>query len=168
MSRGEPSAGGCSQSFVFHPLVPFIHSFKEAYPDIELELTSNEGFVDLIEKRTDGAIRIGRNGFNFACPAAGKEPALRKVSLTEEGQDFLPHAEEVLASAEAACASVGAGSAYQQLKNGELVQVLEDYPLISDSAIWAVYPSLRLLAPKVRAFIDYYAEQYQSPPYWDR
>ena len=33
----------------------------------------------------------------------------RKVSLTEEGQAFLPHAEEVLSSVEAARASVGAG-----------------------------------------------------------
>lgn len=30
------------------------------YPDITLELTSNEGVVDLLEKRTDVAIRIGR------------------------------------------------------------------------------------------------------------
>ena len=35
----------------------------------------------------------------------------RKVSLTEEGLAFLPHAEEVLASVEAARAAVGAGSA---------------------------------------------------------
>jgi len=47
-------------------------------------------------------------------------------------------------------------SAYKHLQRGELVQVLEDYPLVSDTAIWAVYPSSRLLAPKVRAFIDYF------------
>lgn len=58
-------------------------------------------------------------------------------------------------------------SIYQQLKSGELVQVLQDYPLISDTAIWAVYPSSRLLAPKVRAFIDYFSEYFGSPPYWD-
>lgn len=40
--------------------MPLVSDFNEAYPDIELELTSNEGFVDLIEKRTDVAIRIGR------------------------------------------------------------------------------------------------------------
>ena len=58
-------------------------------------------------------------------------------------------------------------SAYQQLERGELVQILKDYPLVSDTAIWAVYPSSRLLAPKVRAFIDYLNEYYGSPPYWD-
>lgn len=57
--------------------------------------------------------------------------------------------------------------AYQQLKSGELVQVLEDYPLANDTAIWVVYPSSRFLAPKVRAFIDHFADYYGSPPYWD-
>lgn len=56
---------------------------------------------------------------------------------------------------------------YQHLKEGSLVQVLEDYPLIDNSAIWVVYPSSRLLAPKVRAFIDYFSEFYQAPQYWD-
>lgn len=58
-------------------------------------------------------------------------------------------------------------SVYKQLKEGTLVQVLEDYPLDSDVAIWVVYPSSRLLAPKVRAFIDYFTEFYGNPPYWE-
>lgn len=47
---------------------------------------------------------------------------------------------------------------YQQIERGELVQVLKEYPLVSNTAIWAVYPSSRLLAPKVRVFIEYFAE----------
>ncbi|QBF84463.1 LysR family transcriptional regulator [Shewanella maritima] len=46
--------------FVLHQLVPLVAEFRQAYPDIELQLTSNEGYVDLIENRTDLAIRIGR------------------------------------------------------------------------------------------------------------
>lgn len=64
VSRGELPAGrlrvDAASPFVFHQLVPLIKSFKQSYPDIELELTSNEGFVDLLEKRTDVAIRIGK------------------------------------------------------------------------------------------------------------
>ncbi|GAL02118.1 transcriptional regulator LysR family [Photobacterium aphoticum] len=45
---------------MFHQLIPLVKAFKQAYPDIELELTSNEGFVDLLEKKTDLAIRIGQ------------------------------------------------------------------------------------------------------------
>jgi len=59
-------------------------------------------------------------------------------------------------------------SVYQHLARGELIQVLSDYPLATDTAIWAVYPSSRLLAPKVRVFIDYFADYYGNPPYWDK
>lgn len=59
-------------------------------------------------------------------------------------------------------------SVYQHLKSGQLVEVLEHYPLISDTAIWAVYPSSRQVAPKVRAFIDYLVEYYGEPTYWDK
>lgn len=58
-------------------------------------------------------------------------------------------------------------SIYKQLSEGTLVQLLPDYPLSSDTAIWAVYPSSRLLAPKVRAFIDYFAQYFGDTPYWE-
>ncbi|ETX11020.1 LysR family transcriptional regulator [Marinomonas ushuaiensis DSM 15871] len=45
--------------FVLHQLVPLVKPFKAAYPDIELELVSSDSIIDLIEKRTDLAIRIG-------------------------------------------------------------------------------------------------------------
>ncbi|HHX8673960.1 TPA: LysR family transcriptional regulator [Vibrio alginolyticus] len=64
ITRGELPKGrlrvDAASPFVLHQLVPLIQPFKEAYPDIQLDLTSNEGFVDLLEKRTDVAIRIGR------------------------------------------------------------------------------------------------------------
>lgn len=64
ISRGELPAGrlriDAASPFVFHQLVPLIQSFKQVFPDIQLEITSNEGFVDLLEKRTDLAIRIGK------------------------------------------------------------------------------------------------------------
>ena len=58
-------------------------------------------------------------------------------------------------------------SVYRHLANGELVPILEQYPLVSRTAIWAVYPSSRLLAPKVRAFIDYFAGRFAGTPYWE-
>ena len=64
ISRGEKPKGrlrvDAASPFIFHQLIPLVQSFKEAYPEIDLELTSNEGFVDLIEKKTDLAIRIGK------------------------------------------------------------------------------------------------------------
>ncbi|WP_299689805.1 LysR family transcriptional regulator [uncultured Vibrio sp.] len=57
---------------------------------------------------------------------------------------------------------------YEQVKNGSLVEVLPDFPLDNLAAIWAVYPSSRLVAPKVRAFLDYFSNYYGTPPYWER
>jgi DNA-binding transcriptional LysR family regulator len=62
--RGELPQGrlrvDAASPFVFNQLVPLMKDFRAAYPDIELALTSNEGYVDLLEKRTDVAIRIGK------------------------------------------------------------------------------------------------------------
>ncbi|UXI03664.1 LysR substrate-binding domain-containing protein [Photobacterium sp. TY1-4] len=64
VSRGELPKGrlrvDAATPFLFHQLVPLIQPFREAYPDIELVMTSHEGYVDLLEKQTDVAIRIGR------------------------------------------------------------------------------------------------------------
>ncbi|TYK64666.1 LysR family transcriptional regulator [Colwellia echini] len=59
-------------------------------------------------------------------------------------------------------------SAYQELNSGKLLHILKDFPLVSNTDIWAVYPSSRLLAPKVRAFIDYFANHFGNSPYWDQ
>jgi DNA-binding transcriptional LysR family regulator len=45
--------------FMLHVLVPLIEGFRARFPEVELELSSNEGFIDLIEKRADVAFRIG-------------------------------------------------------------------------------------------------------------
>ncbi|CAM3803859.1 LysR substrate-binding domain-containing protein [Parendozoicomonas haliclonae] len=64
LSRGELPKGrlrvDAASPFIFHQLVPLIQPFHQAYPEIELELTSNEGIVDLLEKKTDIAIRVGK------------------------------------------------------------------------------------------------------------
>ncbi|MEZ8826547.1 LysR substrate-binding domain-containing protein [Vibrio amylolyticus] len=79
ISRGELPKGrlrvDAASPFVFHQLIPLIQEFKQTYPDIQLELTSNEGFVDLIEKKTDLAIRIGKlNDSTLHARALGKSP----------------------------------------------------------------------------------------------
>ncbi|NRA54991.1 MAG: LysR family transcriptional regulator [Gammaproteobacteria bacterium] len=77
--RGELPAGrlrvDAASPFIFHQLVPLIGAFKQAYPDIELELCSNEGFVDLLEKKTDVAIRIGKlDDSTLHARSLGKSP----------------------------------------------------------------------------------------------
>lgn len=46
-------------SFILHQLVPLMPSFNKQFPDISIELVSNQNIIDLVENRTDIAIRIG-------------------------------------------------------------------------------------------------------------
>lgn len=74
---------------------------------------------------------------------------------------------------DSACAGLGVAlmatwCAADELRSGALVPALPDYPLVSTQTLWALYPSSRELAPKVRAFIDWLVERYRSEPYWDR
>ncbi|WP_027213279.1 LysR family transcriptional regulator [Burkholderia sp. WSM2232] len=45
--------------FMLHRIAPHMTAFSELYPEIRLELTSNERIVDLLEQKVDIAIRIG-------------------------------------------------------------------------------------------------------------
>ena len=45
--------------FMLHVVVPLIGDFRQRFPDIELELNTSDDIIDLIEQRTDVAIRIG-------------------------------------------------------------------------------------------------------------
>jgi len=45
--------------FMLHCIAPQMKAFSALYPEIRLELTSNERIVDLLEQKVDIAIRIG-------------------------------------------------------------------------------------------------------------
>lgn len=73
---------------------------------------------------------------------------------------------------DAACAGLGIAlmatwCAADELRSGVLVPALPEYPLVSTQTLWALYPSSRELAPKVRAFIDWLVARFGPEPYWD-
>ena len=45
--------------FMLHVVVPLVGEFRARYPDIELELQTSDEVIDLLQHRTDIAIRIG-------------------------------------------------------------------------------------------------------------
>jgi DNA-binding transcriptional LysR family regulator len=51
------------------------------------------------------------------------------------------------------------------IKRGDLVPLLSDYRAKDDTAIYAVYLSERQLVPRIRAFIDYFVDVFQNPPW---
>lgn len=61
--------------FLLHQIVPHVREFREAYPDIELELTASDAIVDLLERRIDIAIRIGAlDDSTLHARAVGRSP----------------------------------------------------------------------------------------------
>ncbi|WP_426286034.1 LysR substrate-binding domain-containing protein [Luteibacter sp. E-22] len=61
--RGRPAGRlriDAASPFMLHVVVPLVAGYRERFPDVELELHSSEGYIDLLERRTDVALRIGR------------------------------------------------------------------------------------------------------------
>ncbi|MFJ7314368.1 LysR substrate-binding domain-containing protein [Pseudomonas sp. NPDC098747] len=62
-SRQQTPSGrlriNAASPFMLHAVVPYIDEFRRLYPDIQLELNSNDLIIDLLEQSTDVAIRIG-------------------------------------------------------------------------------------------------------------
>jgi len=85
--------------FIFHQLTPHINTFTKLYPEIEIELNSNEGIVDLIEKRTDVAIRIGKlEDSTLHASALGKSPLFIVASPEYIAKKGLPKTPDELKS----------------------------------------------------------------------
>ena len=58
-------------------------------------------------------------------------------------------------------------NARESLKSGLLVEVLAEFPLVTEASIWLLYPSRRIVAPRVRVMIDFLIEQFQPIPPWE-
>jgi DNA-binding transcriptional LysR family regulator len=53
------------------------------------------------------------------------------------------------------------------IREGRLRAVLRRYTA-RELSVYAVFPERKYLAPKVRAFIDFFAERFGPEPNWDR
>jgi DNA-binding transcriptional LysR family regulator len=53
------------------------------------------------------------------------------------------------------------------IREGRLQAVLTDYKT-PETAVYAIYPERKYLSPKVRAFIEFFAQRFGPEPYWDR
>ncbi len=54
----------------------------------------------------------------------------------------------------------------KDIKDGRLIRLLPEYELL-ELSIYIMYPDRQFLAPKVRAFIDFFSTLYQVSPPWD-
>ncbi len=49
-----------------------------------------------------------------------------------------------------------------ELRSGKLVQVLPDFVVANNSALWALYPSAKHLLPRMRALLDFLADWFRD------
>lgn len=191
-------------------LIPAIKAFMKAYPTLKVDFRMSDSIIDLVEGGFDLAIRnaelkdstlvarklVEDKRILCAAPSYLEAHGVPSHPLEVASHQFVNFSEfdnwifatpegpiSVRAQGEFkadngeavrdACVQ-GLGLAvssiwccHKELKRGELVPILAEYPLITDSAIWAVYPSSRLLAPKVRAFIDFFIDYFGRTPDWN-
>jgi len=60
---------------------------------------------------------------------------------------------------------------FEVLRSGHLVKILSDWDFQmtpNTPSIWAIYPRKKTVSSKVRAFIDFFAEKFGEPPYWEK
>lgn len=196
-----------SASFGRMHIIPALNLFLEDHPGINVQLSLSDRIVDLVEGGFDLAIRdaalhdssmfakrmanvkrivcaspeylkkhgcpetpeelrqhqctnlMGLQSWQFQTPDGIKTIKTNNKLLTDNGE----------ATRDACIAGMGitissTWCCYKQLQNGELLQILSDFPLISNTDIWAVYPSSRLLAPKVRLFMDFLTTYFHQKP----
>ncbi|MBC8725269.1 LysR family transcriptional regulator [Paraburkholderia sp. 31.1] len=64
VARRENPSGllriNAASPFMLHVIAPLVQGYRVRYPHVHLELNTNDGIIDLLESRTDVAIRIGR------------------------------------------------------------------------------------------------------------
>ncbi|WP_029406769.1 LysR family transcriptional regulator [Thiomicrorhabdus sp. Milos-T2] len=202
-------------SFGRQHLLPAITDFLKDHPQITIDLSMTDIIMDVIEGGFDVAIRIGSlkdsnliarkiaedNRVICASPDYLNEHNpieslndlkqhdcinLRGLDVwyfkNPESVDEKPIAiktqsrlmtdnGEVMRDATVAGLGLSINSTwncYQQIQSGQLQQTLENVSLSDSNAIWAVYPTNRLVAPKVRLLIDYLIKRFGKEPYWDK
>ena len=191
-------------------LIPAMNGFMQRYPELNIEFRFSDSIIDMVEGGFDVAIRaaelkdsslVARKLAPDRRIVVASPAYLNQFGAPEKPQDLVNHqcinligldnwtfktnegGVSVKTSGRLRCdngdamrdaTTGGLGisinsiwSVYKQLKSGELVEILQDYPLAMEANIWAVYPSSRLIALKVRAFIDYFSEYYGQPAYWE-
>ncbi|WOD07409.1 LysR family transcriptional regulator [Marinomonas sp. GJ51-6] len=191
-------------------IVPALKGFMEKHPDLKVDLRQSDSLIDMVEGGFDVAIRnaslndstlIARklaHDHRMICASPNYikkygEPQTPKdliqhecinligidnwifktpegdVKIKPKGSIRIDNGESIR---DACIDGIGltissTWCVHEAIKAGKLVQVLKDYPLATDTAIWAVYPSSRLLTSKVRVFIEYFKEYFGEVPYWD-
>ncbi|MFP2768873.1 LysR family transcriptional regulator [Oceanisphaera sp. KMM 10153] len=184
----------------------WLPAFQQRYPDIQVDLSCSDSFVNLVADGFDVAIRIcdalpdsslvarllmtspmvmvasSAYVYNYGLPGTVAEldehqllsfASTTQWSLTSESGESVAvvtsnHFHTDTITALHACALAGGGIApftlstvQDDLRSGRLVRILSNYTL-GKRHYYVLYPHVRNLSAKVRAFIDFMADHYRS------
>ena len=191
-------------------IAPHLVAFLQAYPEITIDLSLSDQFVDIVAEGYDLAIRIAdladsslvakrlAPNHRVLCAAPGYLTAHgmpRTLADLVQHKLLLHNADSWRLEGKSGPASVKVESAVRtnssevireavlagmgialrstwdvgpEIDAGKLVIVLPEWHASARVAVHAVYPSRRHLAHKVRVFMDFLAERFGNPPYWDK
>jgi DNA-binding transcriptional LysR family regulator len=191
-------------------IAPHLVEFMRAYPDITMDLSLSDQFVDIVAEGFDLAIRIAdlqdsslvakrlAPNHRVLCASPSYLASMGEPTTIAELQThrLLVHnadgwrlegptglaqvrvdsavrtnSSEVVREAVVAGIGIALRSTWDvgpEIDRGQLRIVLPGWRASSRVAVHAVYPSRRHLAHKVRVFMDFLAERFGSPPYWDK
>lgn len=218
LGQGRPNASGtirfaASSSFAQLYIAPILPEFLERHPEINLDLRLSDAQFDLLEGSFDLALRSGvlddsslkarklADASDILCaspeylaragsPGSPGELAnhsllafrqledqvellcngMRKT-VTMQGDHTRIELDDGASQRLATKAGLGISlnarwNVDNELCDGSLVEVLPEWEVVSDRALWLVYPKSNVLTAKVRVLIDFLVEKIGHNPPW--
>jgi DNA-binding transcriptional LysR family regulator len=201
----------CGTVFSAHNLAPAIPRFLTRYPEVRIDITTDDELPRLVDSGFDLAIRVGvqndsshvarhicdlqrvicaspdylekhgepltyRELYAHNCLWITSLPELRRWpfettdglrEIQVKGNVAANNAEMVL---QLAIAGVGITrltdvTVCEAVRSGELIPILTDCHHVEPIPLYAIYPSGRNLAPKVRVMVDFLVEEFGRAPW---
>jgi DNA-binding transcriptional LysR family regulator len=191
-------------------IAPHLVDFLKAYPDITIDLSLSDQFVDIVAEGFDLAVRIAdladsslvakRLAPNHRVLCATPDYLIHKgmprdlndlqqhqlllhnsdhwklegpdgVTIVRVESAIRTNSSEVIREAVLAGVGIALRSTWDvgpEIDSGRLKIILPEWHASTRVAVYAVYPSRRHLAHKVRLFMDFLADRFGQPPYWDK
>jgi DNA-binding transcriptional LysR family regulator len=178
-------------------IAPAVPEFLERHPGITLEMRMDDRLVDLVAEGFDLAIRIAsltdstlvaRRLAPCRFVVCGSQAYFNGYGVPQVPDDLREHNciiylysqppniwrfrdpkdQEIAAAVRGLGVTVSPTFHMGELIRAGLLQAVLSGYTVPEISVCAVYPQRKYLSPKVRAFIDFFAQRFGPDPYWDR